>query len=211
MYPLTGVLTCDNCGEPFHGVAQKLGQKMHFRMWHSIRRCSMRPMSVVAQTVEKEFAERVLGCVNLDDGWREAVLAAMVNEGPKPDHTLELKRIQAAIANLRKQHLWGAITDDEFKAEYRELERQSRLLEAAQSDPLTPNLDRAASLLQDLPSLWNHPGVTLEQRRDLAREVFEEVRINEGSLVAVKPRPVYAPLFAYSTWSGSIIGDNHSS
>ena len=135
----------------------------------------------------------------------------MANEGPNPDRTLEIKRIQGAISNLRKQHLWGAITDDEFKPEYRELERQRRLLEAIQSDPLTPNLDRAASLLKDLPSLWNHPGVTLERRRDLARKVFEDVRINEGSLVAVKPRPVYAPLFAYSLWSDSIIGGKRSS
>ena len=66
--------------------------------------------------------------------------------------------------------------------------------------PAIPNLDRAAELLQDLPALWEHPGVTQEQRRDLAREVFDEVRIREGKLVAVKPRPDYAPLFAYSIW-----------
>ena len=211
VFPLTGVLTCDNCGAPFHGVAQRSGPKTHLRMWHSKRRCSMSPVSVLAPTVEKEFAERVLDQVRLDDGWREAVLRAMANEGPNPDHTLEIKRIQGAIANLRKQHLWGAITDDEFKAEFKELKRQRRLTAAMPTDPPTPNLDSAANLLRDIPSLWCHPGVTPEQRRDLAREVFEEVRISEGSLLAVKPRPVYAPLFAYSIWGGSVIGDKRSS
>ena len=35
-----------------------------------------------------------------------------------------------------------------------------------------------------------------EHRRDLTREVIEEVRLREGKLVAVKPRAEYAPLFA---------------
>jgi len=59
------------------------------------------------------------------------------------------------------------------------------------------------SLLRDIPALWEHPGVTPEQRRDLAREVFEEIRIRDGNLVAVKPRPQYAPLFGYSLWKGN--------
>jgi len=61
-----------------------------------------------------------------------------------------------------------------------------------------PNLDRASRLLQDLPALWNHPGVTAALQRGLAREVFQEVRLREGRLVAVRPRPRYAPLFAYA-------------
>ena len=61
---------------------------------------------------------------------------------------------------------------------------------------MMPNLDRASRLLQDLPALWKHPGVTAAQQRGLAREVFQEVRLREGRLVAVRPRPRYAPLFA---------------
>jgi len=61
-----------------------------------------------------------------------------------------------------------------------------------------PNLDRASRLLQALPALWNHPGVTAAQQRGIAREVFQEVRLKEGGLVAVRPRPKYLPLFAYA-------------
>ena len=71
---------------------------------------------------------------------------------------------------------------------------------------MTPNLDRAAQLLKDLPALWQHPGVTPKQRRELAREVFDEVRLREGRLVAIKPRPEYAPLFAYSIWRYNVVG-----
>jgi hypothetical protein len=76
---------------------------------------------------------------------------------------------------------------------------------------MMPNLDRASRLLQDLPALWNHPGVTAEQQRGLALEVFEEVRLREGRLVAVRPRPKYAPLFAYALWRQHVAGGARSS
>ena len=172
----------------------------------------MRPYSVPALKVEQEFAERLLGCIKLDDGWRSAVLRAMSNEGPEPDNSLDIRRIDSAMANLRKQHLWDVIGDDDFKSEYQALQRQRRALEPNLSQRSTPDLGRAAELLRDLPALWEHPGVTQEQRRGLAREVFDAIRIRGGKLVAVKPRPDYAPLFAYSIWKANQeVGGDRSS
>ena len=167
-------------------------------MNHSWRRCTMRPQSVAAPRIEEEFAQGVLGCVALDDGCRQAVLRALAKEGPLPDHSLEMGRIDGALANLRKQHLWGAVSDEEFQAEHPGLKRQRSALESRPSSPGTPDLERAVQLLRDLPALWQHPGVTPEQRRELVREVFEEIRLREGGLSAVQPRSQYAPLFAYS-------------
>ena len=160
----------------------------------------MRPRSVSAPKVEKEFAEQVLGCINLDEDWRNSVLSAMTKEGPEPDRQSEITQVDAVLANLRKQHLWGVISDKEFKDEHTALQRQRRDLEPKPSVQTTPNLDRTAELLKDLRALWEHSGVTPVQRRELAREVFEEVRIRDGQLVAVRPKPQYAPLFAYSIW-----------
>ena len=63
-----------------------------------------------------------------------------------------------------------------------------------------PNLERAAQLLNDMPALWSHPGVTDEQREALVREMFEQVRLRGTDLVAIEPKPEYQPLFAYSVW-----------
>ena len=200
IYPLTGVLVCDGCGQPFHGIGSHSRGHISPRMAHSWHRCNLRPQSVPANRVEEEFAQRVLGCVTLDDGWRQAVLRALAKEGPQPDHSLEIGRIDGALANLRKQHLWGAVSDKEFQAEYQSLKRQRSALEPRSSSPDAPDLERAAQLLRDLPTLWQHPGVTPEQRRELVREVFHEIRLREGQLSAVEPRPQYAPLFAYCLW-----------
>ena len=76
---------------------------------------------------------------------------------------------------------------------------------------MMPNLDRASRLLQDLPALWNHPGVKAAQQRGLALEVFQEVRLREGGLVAVRPRPKYVPLFVYALWRQHVAGGLRSS
>ena len=117
VYPLTLVMICDGCGEPFHGEGHHQKGSISLRMMHSVRRCEMRPQSVSALRIEHEFAERVLGCIKLDDGWRSAVLRAMSKEGPEPDHNLDIRRIDVALANLRKQHVWNVIGDEEFKTE----------------------------------------------------------------------------------------------
>jgi hypothetical protein len=127
-------------------------------------------------------------------------------EGPGPDNSIEIRRIDMALANLRKQHLWGAVTDQEFKDSFRDLQQQRRSLGPRQSPRNDPNLQQAAKMLQDLPTLWQHPGLTAEQRRDLARLVFDEIRLRDGCLTAVRPQPHYAPLFAYALWSADVGG-----
>lgn len=211
VYPLTGVLICDGCGEPFHGVTNHSNNKKTRRMAHSWHRCSMRPRSLDARMVESEFAEKVLRCIEFDGGWREAVLKVLTKEGPKPDHSLDKRRIERAISNLRTQHLWGAIRDERFKTEYQVLRRQLRTLTPPATPKMMPNLDRAAALLRDLPALWQHPGVSAEQRRDMAREVFQDIRLREGRLVAVTPNPNYAPLLAYSLIHCTAVGGAGSS
>ena len=212
IYPLTGVLVCDGCGLPFHGIFNLSKGRSYPRMQHSWHRCNLRPQSLPANRVEEEFAQRVLGCVTLDDGWRQAVLGALAKEGPKPDHSLETGRIDGALANLRKQRLWGVISDEEFQTEYQSLKRQRSALEPRSSPPEAPDLERAAQLFRNLRVLWQHPGVTPEQRRELVREVFHEIRLREGELSAVEPRPQYAPLFAYSLWrEHQVVGGKCSS
>ena len=176
VYTLTGVLICDGDGQPYRGITCRYRKHLYRRMSHSWHRCSMRPLSVDAARVEGEFAERVLACLDLDDGWRQAVLQALTSEGPQPDHSLDIKRAEAALANLRKQHLWRVIGDEQIKGEYQTLQRQIRALEPPRSPVLTPDPDRPAQLLRNLPALWHHAGMTPQQRRDLAREGFLEVR-----------------------------------
>ncbi|MDO8532157.1 MAG: hypothetical protein Q7T26_08320 [Dehalococcoidia bacterium] len=150
--------------------------------------------------MEQEFADRVIPRIALDDGWRKAVPTCLAHKNPQPDHSGEVQRLEMALANLRKQHLWSAMTDEDFRSEFRQIECQLRALSTPQPDVPTPNLDRTTAILRDLSVLWRHQGVTPRQHRNLAGEVFEEIRLRGQTLVAFKPRPHHAPLFAYSIW-----------
>ena len=125
---------------------------------------------------------------------------------------------------LRKQRVWLLLgggsrlteatreTSEQRRRYNHAVQRQRRALEPKPTAPSTPNLDRAVELLQNLPTLWEHPGVTQDQRRELIREVFEEIRLRNGKLVAIKPRAEYIPLFAYSIWKQDLyVGDERLS
>ena len=60
-----------------------------------------------------------------------------------------------------------------------------------------PNILRAKELLNDVSTLWRHPGVTDAQRQTLVLEVFDEMTIKGKQIMAIKPKPQYAPHFAY--------------
>jgi hypothetical protein len=59
-----------------------------------------------------------------------------------------------------------------------------------------PNVERSAKLLEDLPVLWSHSGVTHEQREELVREVFYRITIDGKEFMSIEPKAPYAPLFA---------------
>ena len=110
--------------------------------------------------------------------------------------------IDKALKNLGKQHLWGDLTDEEYRSEKRELERQVNTLPQPIIPPDLVNLDRVTQLLSDFSSCWEQPAVTDEQREALINEVFEETRLRGPNLVAIKPKSEYQPLFAYIVAKG---------
>ena len=44
--------------------------------------------------------------------------------------------------------------------------------------------------------LWQHSGVTHEQRESLVREVFRRITIEGKEFVSIEPQPAYVPLVA---------------
>ena len=100
-----------------------------------------------------------------DDPWWKAVERALASEGPRPDVSTDLKRVEQALANARKQHLWGMLTDIEVKLAHKALERQQKAL-LAQTEPMEerPMIGVMRSnrpLMEDI--LWREIVLVLEQ------------------------------------------------
>ena len=123
-------------------------------------------------------------------------MAVLRAEEPQEQDQSQQDRLQRALENLRKQHKWGDLSDQEYRRERDTLMRQLKLLGRPSTLPKIPNLESAASLLEDLPKLWLHSGVTHEQRELLVREVFHCITIDGKEFVSIEPQAAYAPLFA---------------
>ena len=196
-YPFSRLAKCALCGGEYTGkpTISRHGEESR-RLVHTFPRCELRPYSISLYLVTAQWQEDVLPYLKLDDGWRAAVITSLQEE-PSQDRGAERQRLERALENLRKQHLWGDLSDESYRQERMVLERQLKALAPAPSPGHMPNLERAAVLLNDLPALWCHPGVTDQQQEALVNELLERVVLSGQKLVAIEPKSDYRPLFAY--------------
>ena len=201
-YPFSHVLKCHHCGNSYHGEAVYYKDTTKLRLIHERhshgKQCNIMPKSRSVDSLNREFAERVLAYVNLDKGWKTRVMAVILNGGVTENKANQdqANRLSKVLENLRKQHLWGDISDGDYRREKADLERQIKTLTPDTTPIEMPNMERAAQLLNEMPALWQHPGVTNKQRESLVQEVFNKISVDGDALVTVEPKPEYAPLFA---------------
>jgi hypothetical protein len=134
--------------------------------------------------------------MELPDTWKSMIMEATMNDDGYQADTKEIPRIQQALENLRKQHLWGDLTDKAYRQERVVLERQMKLVSPSPQVRHIPNLERSAEILKNMPILWSHTGVNDEQRESFLREVFTQIAIDGKRITSIEPKSNYAPLFA---------------
>jgi hypothetical protein len=146
--------------------------------------------------LNQQFNDRVLTYLHLPDDWKKMIMGLTTGDEPKAVDDIQKKRMEQALERTRQLYKWGDLTDDEYRKERVELEKQLKLLNPVPQTYNLPNLDRAAQLLNDMPSLWNNQGVTDEQREALIKETFNRIIVDSKQITAIEPKPGYAPLFA---------------
>jgi DNA invertase Pin-like site-specific DNA recombinase len=195
-YPFSRVAVCDLCGRHYGGQPNiRKSGKLVRRLWHSRPYCELVPHSTVVENLSNQFSEKVLPYMRIDRELKSLVHGELSQMPGAKSGSDETTRLERAMANLKKQHLWGDITDEEYKHEKRQLDQ--RLAQKAIRSTKDESVDfaRMELLLSEFESLWSHPGVSDEQRERLISEVFLQVRLRGGILVAIQPRPEYQPIF----------------
>ena len=142
------------------------------------------------------MGDRIMPHLKLDATWKSRIIAVLRSDEPQQEDRGQGERLRRALENLRKQHQWGDISDDEYRREREIIMRQLKVHTTTVKPTHLPNLERAANFLEDLPALWLHPGVTHEEREALVRQVFRRITIDGKEFVDIEPKPEYAPLFA---------------
>ena len=153
-FPFSRILACHRCGHPYYGEAIKRANRVDLRLSHERRgpgrHCDARPRSRSVDALNNQFGDRVLPHLHLDEAWKRRIRTALQAEGPKPVDEERTLGLQQALANLRKQHLWGDISDDEYRGERAALERQIKLFTSAAQPVALPESGESCSLSERL-------------------------------------------------------------
>jgi hypothetical protein len=199
-FPFSRVLTCHQCDRPYYGEALRNADQATLRLSHERRGperdCHSKPRSQSVKALVDQMGERIMPYLKLDATWKTRVIAALKSQAPQMHDQNQQMRLTRALENLRKQHLWGDLSDERYKLDRQTLERQLKLVAQPPQPTELPNLERSARLLEDMQVLWSHNGVTDEQREALVREVFNRITIDGKQFMSIEPKPAYVPLFA---------------
>ena len=169
-YPLSRRSFCFYCGGSVAGDTG--GKKNRRRMRHGRSGTCAGWRSHAAHVLEGQMAALLSERFALPKDWERTIRASLARPADRDpdDAERERRQMHAALGRLRKQHLWGDITDGEYRAEREEIERRLANLQPCSPAPVRlPDLQRAAKLLKDIGALWNHSGVSRGATQGLYR------------------------------------------
>ena len=105
--------------------------------------------------------------------------------------SLNVVALESCTRRIRELYGWGHITQEEYLADYAEI--QSQLQQTVSATGNEKALKKLALFLKDICRAWEE--ASQEQRNRLATCLFESVWIGDKKVVAATPRPEFKPFF----------------
>jgi DNA invertase Pin-like site-specific DNA recombinase len=187
-YVLSGAL-CASCGGR---VTAQTKQRLRCRSAAQHAGCSER--SVVATALENSFGEWMTAATTLrveDRTKLAAIIRAKVRRG---FDATKAARVRQAMKRITDAFTWGALEEDEYRKQLGDLRAQLAVVER---QPDEQRILEATRLAQDIPAAW--ATASPDQRRRIVWSAFEIIRVREGRIVSVRPKPTTAPLLALTS------------
>ncbi|MCL4559790.1 MAG: recombinase family protein [Chloroflexi bacterium] len=192
---LQGLVVCSHCGRRLNiqtpkNCATYYRENSHHRGYHD---CPYIGQSVRAEVIDTQVAD-LIRSIHLPDNW-EPIVRQMLNEQrDQVDPEAERKEIRGTLRLMRENFERGLYEEEEYQywQKVSALKEKLALLERTPE----PAINRAAKTLLDLRSTWEN--TTQEERKDLVHVMIQEVGVDLAakSLLWVKARPDYEPLFS---------------
>jgi hypothetical protein len=190
-YLLRKLLHCERCGAPMHGTR---GSRAGIRRYQ----CSTRrhhgdcPQTTVkAETLEEQLVAW-LHAFQPDAKLRALVLDAIrsgTQAHPGEDQGRR-RELLSQLDRLQDLYVLGDLVKPRYVMRRQALEEELQRL----APPANPQLDRAQAIVGDFARFW-HAEPDPAERRKLINSLFDHVWQDNGAIVAVKPRPAFAPYF----------------
>jgi site-specific DNA recombinase len=196
-YALTGLLTCHVCGGRIGTTVGSAGKpRLECRTRKQGGECANR---LTFTSVYEEQVGAYLVAFRIPANYQEQILIALRTiAGPVVDAEQERRGLEARLERIKKLFEWGDKPETDYLRERAKVAEKLRALAApaAQAD----ELEALAAVLRDVAAAWaaSEP----EERNQLARTLFDDLRVLGHEIVAVKPREAFTPFFRlnYETW-----------
>lgn len=120
--------------------------------------------------------------VALDDKRRTRVAEIIRAKVRRGSDAAKATRIRTAIKRLTDAFTWGAIEEDDYRAQLVDLRTQ---LVVSEHLPDERRIVEATTTAQDIPRAWVL--ATPEQRRRIVWSTFSLIRVGDGRVTAVRP------------------------
>ena len=197
-FALIPLLRCADCGAPMRGVAGKHRTKPYRYYVCSDRRrygtCSA-PLAHV-DALEAELVTWLATCH--PDDQVEAAARAVLERGLRQRRTApsefdERRTTKALTTRLERTtdlYRWGHIGKDDYQRERAAIEAE---LAQLQGQPAVPSVRQFSARITDLVAAWED--ATPDQRSRLASSILSEIQVKDRTIIAVRPRPGWAPYF----------------
>ena len=189
-YSLSGLVCCDHCGGRLHFNMSKKGRPRVY-CYQSNQSAKCRQRSTFLDVYEPQIAEH-LALFELPADYRRQILAmhaAQRQDGD--DRAARRAQAEQRLARIKELFGWGDMEREVYLAERDRLQQELAILR--DDDSAGGVIEAAAMLLADIKAAWND--ATQEQRNDLARLLFREIRIRDNEIVALVPAPEFVPFF----------------
>ncbi len=197
-FALSPLLRCADCGASMRGVRASHSKTFHLYYACSDRRrygtCSA-PI-VRADALEAELVDWLAMCrlgENVAEAARELVrrgLSQRRTAAIEFDERRTVKALENRLARIRNLYKWGDMGEAEFLQERDSIEAE---ISQAKALPQMPTSRECSRELADLVAVW--ASAAPDERARLASGILSEIQVRGRTIMAVRPRPAWAPYF----------------
>jgi DNA invertase Pin-like site-specific DNA recombinase len=187
---LTGIVYCWRCKGRIHSQNTYKGEpRLGCYNRQQTHDCAQRSANL---SVYERQIEGYLATFHIPEDYQERLLEAHWKLETAYGSNIEDKaKLEGRLKRAKRLFELGDYTEAEYVARRDDLLRQLESLQPAPKQ--ADHLKRLAQFLADVPTAWR--AATQEQRNKLARTLFDQVWLEDKTVVAVKPRPELEPFF----------------
>jgi hypothetical protein len=197
VYPLSGMVVCARCGQPMRGQAGAT-YRYYRDPNRSIHQCKQ-PL-IRADRTETTLVQ-FLSELALPNDWSERVLwAKLAQRGDEETIANKRRQLEQRLALARKLYELGDMSEEEYFGLRNDMKRKLAALQPVQD----PDLETAATLINNLPTILKGPSLKVLHR--LFVLLFKTVYVDDkkrGAVVAVEPLPHIKQLLDVSNFAGN--------